>query len=317
MVLGPEFAEAMKPIGRPEDYAQEHPKRWKDGNDFRMRMPFYGFEHVELCTGHGDTVGGHYYVWLKERRPDADALRDRKNQLPHDYVCPQAVRTPMPEELYTTSYIAERSGAWLENYVKGGKDRPFFMMMSFPDPHHPFTPPGRYWSMYKPEDMKLPPSFDLGNRPVARSVTWALEQREKGTAVTGEQSAFSVNEREAREAMALSCGMITMIDDAIGRVLARLSELGLAEDTIVVFNTDHGDYLGDHRLMLKGPAHFEGVTHVPFIWAEPGAKGGRTTDVMAGTIDVARTILDRAKIDPYNGIQGRSLHARDQRQRRA
>jgi len=307
IVLGPEFVEALKPTVDPEGYAQEHPKHWQDGHDFQMRLPFYGFQHVELCTGHGDHVGGHYYVWLKERRPAADALRDRRNQLPHDYVCPQAFRTPGPEELYTTSYIAERSGAWLENYAKGDRDHPFFMMMSFPDPHHPFTPPGRYWSMYKPEDMILPPSFELGNRPLARSVAWALAQRQKGTAVTSEQSAFSVNEREAREAMALSCGMITMIDDAIGRVLAQLSALGLDGDTIVIFNTDHGDFLGDHRLMLKGPAHFDGITHVPFIWADPGATGGRTTDIMAGTIDVAKTILDRAHIAPYNGIQGRSL----------
>ena len=93
-------------------------------------------------------------------------------------------------------------------------------MASFPDPHHPFTPPGRYWSMYRPQDMALPPSFDHGNRPLARSVAWALAQRESGKAVVTEQAAFAVDEREAREAMALSCGMIAMIDDAIGRMLA-------------------------------------------------------------------------------------------------
>ena len=93
-------------------------------------------------------------------------------------------------------------------------------MVSFPDPHHPFTPPGRYWSMYRPDDMALPPSFDHGNRPLARSVAWALAQRERGEAEIAGQAAFAVNEREAREAMALSCGMIAMIDDAVGRVLA-------------------------------------------------------------------------------------------------
>jgi arylsulfatase A-like enzyme len=58
-----------------------------------------------------------------------------------------------------------------------------------------------------------------------------------------------VNEREAREAMALSCGTIAMIDDAVGRVLGALAARGLVEDTIVVFTTDHGDFLGDHRLL--------------------------------------------------------------------
>ena len=273
-MLDASFAEAHKPLASDGPYDQEHPARWEPGRDFEMKLPFYGFEHVDLCTAHGDQVGGHYYVWLKSRRPDADALRDRKNQLPHDYVCPQAFRTPIPEELYPTAYIADKSCEWLDRYAAGDRDKPFFLMTSFPDPHHPFTPPGHYWSMYRPEDMALPPSFDHGNRPLARSVAWALAQRESGKANTSEQAAFAVNEREAREAMALSCGMIAMIDDAIGRVLATLAARGLADDTIVIFTTDHGDFLGDHRLLLKGPAHFEAITHVPFIWAEPGQRAG-------------------------------------------
>ncbi len=306
-VLDASFAEARKPIAGDGPYDQEHPRRWEAGHDFAMQLPFYGFAHVDLCTAHGDQVGGHYYVWLRSQRADADGLRDPKNQLPHDYVCPQAIRTPIPEELYPTAYIAEQSCTWLERHVAQGREQPFFLMASFPDPHHPFTPPGRYWSMYAPGDMALPPSFDRGNRPLARPVAWALAERAKNAADTAGQAAFAVDAREAREAMALSCGMIGMIDDAIGRVLDRLAALGLADDTIVIFTTDHGDYLGDHQLLLKGPAHYEGITHVPFIWAEPGLRAARRTSVLAGTLDIAPTILDRAQVEPYNGIQGLSL----------
>jgi arylsulfatase A-like enzyme len=306
-VLDDEFAEAVKPRAGDGPYDQELPSRWSAGRDFAMALPFYGFEHVDLCTDHGHRVGGHYYVWLKARRPDADALRDPKNQLPHDYVCPQAIRTAVPEELYSTRYIAEKACEWLDGRNKAGGDQPFFLMVSFPDPHHPFTPPGRYWSMYLPDDMTLPPSFDHGNRAPARSVAWALAQREKGGADLAGQAAFAVDAREAREAMALSCGMIAMIDDCIGTVLARLAASGLADDTIVIFTTDHGDYLGDHRLLLKGPAHYDGITHVPFIWAEPGQRPARRSGVLSGTLDIAPTILDRARIAPYNGIQGESL----------
>jgi len=306
-VLDGEFAEARKPAASDGPYDQEHPRRWEPGRDFAMTLPFYGFEHVDLCTAHGDLVGGHYYIWLKSRRGDADALREHKNQLPHDYVCPQAFRTPIPEELYPTAYIADKSCEWLGRYAAGDRSRPFFMMASFPDPHHPFTPPGRYWSMYRPQDMALPASFHHGNRPLARPVAWALAQRESGKAVVTEQAAFAVDERETREAMALSCGMIAMIDDAVGRVLGALAAHGLAEDTIVIFTTDHGDFLGDHRLMLKGPTHYQGITHVPFIWAEPGARPPSTSDVLGGTLDIASTILDRARIQPYNGMQGISL----------
>ena len=305
--LGAEFAEAKKPSADDGPYDQESPRRWSAGREFAMRLPFYGFEHVDLCTGHGDQVGGHYYTWLKSRRPDADALREASNQLAHDYVCPQAIRTPIPEGLYPTSYIADKACEWLGGYTQAKRSDPFFLMVSFPDPHHPFTPPGRYWSMYRPDDMALPKSFDHGNRRLARSVAWALAQREAGKADTEGQAPFAINEREAREAMALSCGMIAMIDDAIGRVLASLAASGFANDTIVIFTTDHGDYLGDHRLLLKGAAHYEGITHVPFIWAEPGARPPRRSDVLGGTLDIAPTILDRARIQPYNGIQGISL----------
>jgi arylsulfatase A-like enzyme len=101
--------------------------------------------------------------------------------------------------------------------------------------------------------------------------------------------------------------MIAMIDDAIGRVLGRLASRGLADDTVVIFTTDHGDFLGDHQLLLKGPAHYESITHVPFIWAEPRAGAARRTDVLAGTLDIAATILDRTQVEPYNGMQGVSL----------
>src|SRR5262245_20426795 len=193
-VLGAEFAEARKPAASDRSYGQEHPARWQEGRDFAMQLPFYGFEHVDLCTAHGDHVGGHYYVWLKAQRDDADALRERKNQLPHDYVCPQAFRTPIPEELYPTSYVAEKSREWIDRYAAGDRERPFFLMASFPDPHHPFTPPGRYWSMYRPQAMALPESFHHGNRPLARSVAWALEQRASGKAMLGEQAAFARSE---------------------------------------------------------------------------------------------------------------------------
>ena len=101
--------------------------------------------------------------------------------------------------------------------------------------------------------------------------------------------------------------MITMIDDQIGRVLAKLKELGLDEDTVIMFTSDHGDYMGDHGLMLKGPLHLQGMIRVPFIWSDPESRTARTTSSLAQTIDISRTVLDRANIKPYWGIQGTSI----------
>lgn len=300
--------EALKSVPGDGPYDQEHPARWRAEAPLAMSLPYYGFEHVELCTEHGDQVGGHYYQWLRTKVADPERLRGPEHALPHDYVCPQAWRTAVPEELYPTSWVADRALDYLAGRRASGGRTPFFAQVSFPDPHHPFTPPGRYWDMYRPDDVKLPRSFQFPEAPPPPHVAWAIAQREAGTAVITTQSAFAVHEREAREAIALTCGMIAMIDDAAGRVLATLEALGLAETTVVIFTTDHGDFLGDHRLMLKGPAHYQGLVRVPFIWADtPDRARPGMSAALCGTLDIAATVLDRAGVAPYNGLQGRSL----------
>ncbi|MCY4242246.1 MAG: sulfatase-like hydrolase/transferase, partial [Rhodobacter sp.] len=218
---------------------------------------------------------------------------------------PQAWRTAVPEELYSTTWLADRSEAWLNDRV--GEDAPFFLQISFPDPHHPFTPPGRYWDMYDPADIELPATFAKGDLPPIRAMREAME---KGIDLRDNQNPFAVTEDEARSIIALTYGMITMIDDAVGRVLKRLDDLGLSEDTVVIFTSDHGDYMGDHGIMLKLLLHYQGIIRVPFIWRDPKARErGNVDSGLASSIDIAPTILARAGIQPYNGIQGRDLHS--------
>jgi len=122
------------------------------------------------------------------------------------------------------------------------------------------------------------------------------------------QSPFAVTADEARTITALTYGMITMIDDAIGRVIAKLDALNLRENTVVIFTSDHGDYMGDHGLMLKLLLHYQGLVKVPFIWNEHGSTHGHdVSKALSSSIDIAATILARAGIQPYNGLQGRDL----------
>src|SRR5690606_28973771 len=105
----------------------------------------------------------------------------------------------------------------------------------------------------------------------------------------------------------LNYGSITNIDAQIGRVLEKLEQVKLLDNTVVIFTSDHGDFLGDHQLMLKGPLHYRGLTRVPFIWADPkigAARHGRSSNTLTSTIDIAPTILDRAGVPRFNGIQG-------------
>ena len=287
-------------------YENEWTPKWLADASYDVRTPFYGFDHVRLCTFHGDRVHGHYTRWLEAKHPGSDQLRGPENATPDPrYTAPQAYRTRVPEALYPTNYIADMTLDYLDQHAKSDGDAPFFIQCSFPDPHHPFTPPGKYWDMYDPADIPLPASFGQNDLP---PVVAHLHEATRKGADRSWVRPFAVSEREAREIIALTYGMITMIDDAVGRVLARLGALGLAEDTVVLFTSDHGDWMGDHGIMLKGPIHYQGLVRVPFLWADPAAATPQPrVDALSGTIDIASTVLDRARLAPYNGIQGESL----------
>ena len=299
----PDVPEAWRDDG--ENYAEEEPDKWKSDAPFRVALPHYGFNRADLVTLHSDQCGGHYYQWLRKQTPDADKLRDPANRLPHDYICPQAERTPVPEELYPTAYIRNRATEYLRDPAR--KKQPFFAFVSFPDPHHPFTPPGKYWGMYSPADMPAPLPYEAHRNPPPH-LRAQRDMMRAGTQSTKETVAFMAGEREIREATALTCGMIAMIDDAVGEMLSALDETGLRENTVVVFTSDHGDYLGDFGLLLKGPVLLRGVTRVPFIWSDPAENfNGKTSEALCSTVDVAPTILSRAGLLPYNGMQGRDF----------
>lgn len=295
-----ELREANKRQRVGEPYDQESATRWQENPSHRVRTPFYGFDKVLIADDHADLVTGDYAVWLKENHPEVEAMRGPENAIEDDrYSAPQAWRTRIPEELYPTTWIANECQEYLK--ARGPEDDPFFLMMSFPDPHHPFTPPGKYWDMYDPDEMELPASFGKGDIPPIRNLRRQLAEAPE-TRVG--QDPFAVTEREAREIIALTYGSITMIDDAVGRVLKTLEEQGLAEDTVVVFTSDHGDFMGDHGLMLKLLMHYQGLIRVPFIWADPRDPQAKTDDALRSAIDIGPTFLERAGIQPFTGCQG-------------
>ncbi|TMJ79474.1 MAG: sulfatase, partial [Alphaproteobacteria bacterium] len=283
-------------------YEQETPEYWSL-KDARIQTPFYGFDHVSLVRAHGEDGGGDYTRWLAERDPKAKALLG--HPLPHEYTLPQAYRTAIPAELYPTAFIGEQAQAFVQAADVG---QPFFLMVSFPDPHHPFNPPGKYWEMYKPEQFAVPEAFkrnDWTPPPLVRNV---IAERQAGTAKLDGMNTISVSAREAQEARALTCGMIACIDDAIGRVLHALEQTGRRGETVVAFTSDHGDHLGDHRLLLKGAEQYQSIVRVPFIWCDPQAADyPAVADTLASTLDISATVLDRARIEPFSGIQGHSL----------
>lgn len=290
-------------------YDQESWPLWHANQDHDVALPFYGFDTVHLSVEHGDNVEGHYRRWLEQKHPGADALIGDANALPTpDYElsrCHQGWRTRVPPELSSTRYTADKTIECMENFARAGE--PFFIHCSFADPHHPLAVTGEWWDRYKPEDVTLPRSFHAPHSGLPPTVQWLRDQRDAGKAVKNTPALFAATEREAREFIALSYGSIAHIDAMVGRMLARLDELGIADNTVVVFTSDHGDYFGDHQLLLKGPIHYKGILRPPFLWRDPQGPRGASSAQLAGTLDIAPTILARAGVKGHYGMQGASM----------
>ena len=285
-------------------FAEEQAHLARGNEQVAFPTPYYGFQSVDMLTAHGFKSGGHYTQWLLAQSPDGLSLLDPKNQLKHNYSCPQAVRLPIPEALYTTSYVKEKALDFL--HKTEASDTPFFAFVSFNDPHHPFNPPGKYWDMYNPDDFPVPPDYEeLINpiEPLQRVRTDYLA----GLPPKTMETVFMATPHQIQEAMALTAGLITMIDDAIGDILEKLKETGKFDNTIIIFTSDHGDFLGDHSLMLKGAIPYRGVTRVPFIWSDPKDRRKSSCDALTSTLDVSASLIERVGAKPYWGMQGQSL----------
>ncbi len=297
--------EAARRDGR---YDQERVSLWESDHDHELDLPYYGFHDVALVSDHGDQASGHFRKWLSDRHPRPEALRGPRNALGNPtFTVPQAWRTAMPEELYPTTYVGEQTLRRLQRFARE-PHQPFFLKCSFPDPHHPFTPPGYYWGLYQPTDVETPACWHM-TEPTSMPphLRWLHEQLDERHANRTSSTPFACTVREAQEAVALTYGMITMIDDAVGRILDRLEQLGLAQNTVVIFTSDHGDFMGDHGLLLRGPLHYNGLIRTPLIWREPDVHTKRRIRGLASTVDIAATIIDRAGLRGFNGMQGRSL----------
>ncbi|MCK9511127.1 MAG: sulfatase-like hydrolase/transferase [Pigmentiphaga sp.] len=305
LTVTPGLEEATRRDIRGPEYQQERRSRWADP-DHGLTLPYYGFQHVDLCNHHGDETFGDWLRWAEAEQPGFSELCGPDNATPDErYDAPQAWRTKVPEELYSSFYIADRAEAYLRERAEG--DQPFFLQCSFPDPHHPFTPPGKYWDMFDPAEVTIPETCQPPGPDAPPHVRWAHAERAAGRSVLTTPRMFAVSAQEARQILALTYGMIAMVDDAVGRILRTLEDTGLAENTVVIFTSDHGDFMGDHGLMLKGPIHYQGLIRVPFIWSDPAAAGAGRVASLGSCADIAGTVLARAGLAPFNGMQSRNL----------
>jgi len=197
----------------------------------------------------------------------------------------------MPKEYTLTAFQAKQTIEAIERL----KDKPFSITCSFHFPHAPMLPPEPYYSMYPATDMVPPTSIsdDMQNSPYIKA---------NGRLANPEYS----DPDKIKYMISNYYGLVKEIDDWVGEILNKLDELGLAENTLVIFTSDHGEMLGAHGLREKN-VFYEESSHVPLLIRFPNRiKSDTRVDGYISNIDLFPTIMDYLEIRPQMS-DGKSL----------
>ena len=249
----------------------------------------FGFRYLDIVDGQAD-VNNQYTDYLK-----AKGLLEKRRE-PKGEALPFGIYTnSLSAEDNIDAFVGRRAVRWLEQW---DGDEPFMLWVSFSNPHFPFDPPEPYDTMYDPQEVPLPvwKEGELEKKPTQRQL-----QRERGY--------DKATEPILRKMVANYYGLISLIDDQVGEILSVLERKGLMDNTMIALTSDHGDHLGDHRLLQKsGVTFYEGSVRVPFIVSYPEAfPVGAACSELVETIDLPATFLDVAGLASPETMQGRSL----------
>lgn len=300
---------------------------WRTFND--THTPWYGFGHAEMARNHADEghAGQHYAIWMEEQgftewrdyyQPRMDGVTDSPTEATKappksdgpGYGWRGDMTWRLPEQFHYSAWTGQRTIAMIERAHEAG--RPFFCWSSYHDPHPPYCVPEPWASMYDPDDM-APGELtedEMAAMPLPHRMTRDPEAdfkpfNEDGKGNHGYHHHVGVSRRDLQEAMAIYYGMISFMDHWIGQTLDRLEALGILDNTLIVFTSDHGHYIGHHGLVAKGPFHYEDGIRVPFIASWPGQiPAGRESAALQTLVDLPATFIAAAGLDVPISMQG-------------
>jgi arylsulfatase A-like enzyme len=218
-----------------------------------------------------------YHRWLHTLRPDLTGT-----EVDYD---------TLPAEIHYSHWIGEQTIDFLTH--SRDREKPFLFVANFFDPHHGFGAPDDYVRRYRDKELSRPLPDDLTGKP-------PIQSEASHESYAGHARGFtSYSPEELQEVKAAYYAMVTLVDEEVGRILDALDAEGLSDDTLVIFTSDHGEMLGDHQLMLKGPMMYDEAVRVPLIlrWPSTIPAGTRNTELVQW-IDLGATILAAAGLQP-------------------
>ena len=194
--------------------------------------------------------------------------------------------------------ICSRAQVWLREEAPKAKDKPWVLFVSFVAPHFPLTAPPEHYYRYWDRDLPLPKLY-------------AREQRPSHPYIAEYGRNFNYDDYfegpgDVKKALSGYFGLVSYLDENIGKVLGALKDSGLAEDTVVMYTSDHGDNLGARGLWGKSTM-YEEIAGVPFLLAGPGIPAGRVIDTPVSHVDAFPTLMEIAGEQMPSGFPGFSL----------
>ncbi|MFG0247921.1 MAG: sulfatase [Phycisphaeraceae bacterium JB051] len=261
-----------------------------------------GYEHIRYCdltdADPNDPRTVHYFQYLVDH-----GLADEFDlgSLPPDHpgAGMKGFVSQIPAEHCVETWTGNESLAFLENK---DDDKPFFLKMSFQRPHDPYAPSQEQMGQYEPEKLSLPENIcDYLDRRFAGKPQFQQDYVNSG------QRGYPyrpLDEADLKLQLSYHLTLITEIDKQIGRVIDHLKQTGEYENTIIVYLADHGDFAGEHGLMLKNLGIYESIHRVPMIFHYPGGPKNQKVNSLMQLVDVYPTLCEMAGLPIPEHLDG-------------
>jgi arylsulfatase A-like enzyme len=283
--------------------------------------PYRGFERMELAMHTAMPFWWHYEDWLRRNHPDeVDGFvrlfgpGGMNQEGGGDTGAPEVAHNPVQREHYHTDWVADRTMAFLDTL---SNDEPWFVWMSFPDPHHPWDPPASELARVPWRQLDLPaahPGTDEACRKILgeKPRHWLGYYDGTFANLEGGPPRFvpaQMSHDQVREVNAMTHIENELVDEACEQVLTHIAAKGWSHRTDVLYTTDHGELQGDFGLLFKGAYHCEALMHIPLIWRPAPDADVAPAEIASpvGQVDIAPTLCEIAGVPLPEWVQGRPL----------